>query len=106
MLDIGAHNAGGVLRPQSQRLRLLTLRPGAVLPREHLLGDDVGVFADAARKQLSVLENGRAYLVVVVAREEVAHLRVHPVPEVGVGREKVTSSTDGLNHENQLSAAR
>ena len=106
VLDVGAHHAGCVLRTQGKRLRPFALRTGLVLPGEHLLGDDVGLFAHAAREELGVLEDWGANLVEVVAREDVAHLRVHPVPQVSVGREKVASSTDGFDHENQLSGAR
>ena len=80
MLDVGANDAGGVLRPQGQGLRFLALRSRLVLPREHFLGDDVGVFADAAREQLRVFEDGSADFVKVVAREDVAHLGLHAIP--------------------------
>src|SRR5664280_10988 len=80
MLDVRAHHASSVLGTQRQRLRLLALGAGLVLPSEHLFGNDVGLFAHAAREQLRVFENRRPDLVIVVAREDVAHLRVHPVP--------------------------
>ena len=38
----------------------------------HLLGDDVGFLADAARKQFRALEHGHSYLSVAVARENLA----------------------------------
>ena len=56
-------------------------------------------------KSCRLFEDGRANLVEVIARHDVAHLRVHPVPQVGVGREKVASSTDSFNHESRLSVA-
>jgi hypothetical protein len=74
-------------------------------PRKHFLGDDVGLFSDAAREELRVLEDGRADFVKVVTREDVAHLGLHAIPQVGIGREQVTSSADGLNHRNQLPVA-
>ena len=61
MLDVGADHRRRVLRAQRER------RAVAVLERVHLLGDDVGLFADAAREQLRLLEDRRADLVVVVA---------------------------------------
>src|SRR5271157_133871 len=74
----------------------------AIFPGKHLFRDDVRIFADAAREQLRVFEDGRADLVIVVAREKLAHLRIHPVPEIGVGREQVASSADSLNHKNSF----
>ena len=99
VLDVGAHDAGGVLWAKGQRLRFLAGGAALVFPGEHLFGDDVGFFADAAREQLRVFEDGRADLVEVVAGEDVAHLGLDTVPEVGVGREQVTSSADGFDHE-------
>ena len=58
VLDVGAHHAGRVLRAKGQRLRLLAGSAALVLPGEHLLGDDVGLFADAAREQAGVFEYG------------------------------------------------
>ena len=51
-------------------------------------------------KSCGVFEDRRANLVEVVAREDVAHLRLHPVPQVGVGREKVAGSSNGFDHKN------
>ena len=99
VLDVGAHHAGRVLGTKRQRLRFLAGSAALVLPGEHLLGDDVGFFADAAREQAGVFEDGRAYLVEVVAREDVAHLGLDPVPQIGVGRQKVTGSADGFDHK-------
>ncbi len=80
MLDVGANDAGGVLRTEGQRLRLLALRASLVLPGEHFFGDDVGLFADAAREERRIFEDGSADFVIVVAREEVAHFGLDPIP--------------------------
>ena len=98
VLDVGADDACGVFWAEGQRLRLLAGGAALVFPGEHFLRDDVGFFADAAREQLRVFEDGSANFVEVVAGEDVAHLRLDTVPEVGVGREKVASSADGSNH--------
>ena len=45
-------------------------RVALVLERVHLLGDDVGRLADAAREDLGVLEERRVDRLVAVAREE------------------------------------
>ena len=50
VLDVGAADRRGALRPQRERA------PAAVLERVHLLLDDVGGLADAAREQLGPLE--------------------------------------------------
>ena len=98
VLDVGADDASGVLGAEGQRLRLLAGGAALVFPGEHLFGDDVGLFADATGEELRVFEDWGADFVEVVAGEDVAHLGLDTVPEVGVGREKVASSADGSNH--------
>ncbi len=98
VLDVSAHHAGRILGAQSQRLRLFAGGATLVLPGKHLLGDDVGFFADAAREQAGIFKYRRADFVEVVACEHIAHLRLDPIPQVGVGRQKVTGSADGSNH--------
>src|SRR5262249_7476576 len=50
VLYVGADDAGGILWTQRQRLPTgLTGGTAAVFPGVHLLGDDVGLFANAAR---------------------------------------------------------
>ena len=63
MFDIGADHGGGILRPQRERSAV------AILEGVHLLGDDIGFFADAAREKLRLFENRRADFVVVVRRK-------------------------------------
>jgi hypothetical protein len=67
-------------------LRFLALGAGLVLPCEHFLGDDVGVFADAAGEKYGRFEYGCADLVEVVALEHFAHTSLNEVPEVSVWR--------------------
>jgi hypothetical protein len=99
VLDVGAHHASSVLGAQGQRLRLLAGSAALVFPGKHLFGDDVGFFADAAGEQAGIFKYRSADLVEVVAGEDVAHLGLDPVPQVGIGREKITSSADGANHK-------
>ena len=96
VLDIGADYAGGILRPQGERLRLLRLCARLVLPRVHLLGDDVGLLAHAAGEELGVLEDGGADLAEVVAREDAARGGVDMVPQLGFGRQEVAGAAHSL----------
>src|SRR6185312_14982507 len=80
MLDVRTHHTGSILRPQRQGLRFLAGGATLVLPGEHLLGNNVRLFADAAREQTGVFEYRRANFVEVVARENIAHLCLDPVP--------------------------
>ena len=63
VLDDRAHDAGRGLGPEGQRGPLFV----PILEGVHLLRDDVGVGADAAREQPRVLEEGRADLPIAVA---------------------------------------
>ena len=56
VLDVGADHRGGVFGTQGEGTAV------AVLEGVHLLADDVGLFADAAREQLGLLEDRRADL--------------------------------------------
>ncbi len=71
MLDVGAHHRRGGFRPQRQRTAV------AILESVHLLADDVGLFAHAARKQRRLFQDRRADLLVVVLAER---LRARPLP--------------------------
>ena len=81
VLDVGAHHRRGVLRPQRQR------RAVAILEGVHLLADDVGFFAHAAREQLRLFENRRADFVIVVGAKHFARHRFHAVPHFGGWRQ-------------------
>src|SRR5262249_13740469 len=88
-------------RTQCQRLRLLALRAGTVLPREHLFGDNVRVLAHAAGKELRVFENGRTDFVEVIEAEDIATGLLHVLPECGLRRQQVAGSAhgfDGIRH--------
>ena len=94
VLDVGADDAGGVLG-HSEGLRFPT-RAGAIFPGVHLLGDDVGLFADAAGEELGVLEDGGADLAEAVAGEDLAGDRFDVVPERGFGGKKIAGPADSF----------
>ena len=76
--------------------KFLLVEPFTILPGVHLLGDDVGLFANAAGEELRVLEDGGANLAEAVAGEDRAGDGFDAVPEGGVGRKEVARSADGL----------
>ena len=98
VLDIGANDAGSGFGAEGERLRLFAGGAGTVFPGEHLLGDDVGLFADAAGEQLGGLEQRRADFVEVIVAEDLAHTGFDEVPEIGVGRQEVARTANGFNH--------
>ena len=53
VLEVGAADGGSALGPQGETVA------AAILEDVHLLFDDVGPFADAAREQVGVLERRR-----------------------------------------------
>ena len=69
----------------------------AILERVHLLGDDIGRLADAAREQLGELEDRRRHLAIAIEARHVARgvddMRKAPVL---VGKE-VVRATHGLH---------
>ena len=81
VLDVGADHRSGVLRPQREGAAV------AVLEGVHLLGDDVGFLAHAAREQLRLLEDGRADFVVVIGAKDRARRGFHAVPHLGGWRQ-------------------
>ncbi len=96
VLDVGADDAGGVLRAEGERLGLLAGGAGAVFPGVHLFGDDVGFFAYAAGEELGGFEDGGADLAEAVAGEDGAGGGFDAVPECGFGRQQVAGAADGL----------
>jgi len=91
MLNIGANNGGGVLRPQSQRTAI------AVFEGIHLFIDDVGFFANAAREQSRLLENRGTNLLIVKTREDAAGGRFHLIPDSARRRQDVAHSFDAVD---------
>ncbi len=81
MFDIGADHRSRIFGTQREG-SLIAVREGV-----HFLGDDIGVGADAARKQLRLLENRGADLVVVVGPKNGARSRLHPIPNFGGWRQ-------------------
>ncbi len=96
VLDVGADDAGGVFRTQGEGLRLFGLRAGAIFPRVHLFGDDVGFFADAAGEELGVFKDGGANFAEVVAGEDAARGGFDAVPEFGFRRQKIARAAHGF----------
>jgi hypothetical protein len=92
MPDVSAHYRRGGFRPQRERTAV------AIFERVHLFAHDVGLFADAARKQRRLFQDRRADLLVVVLAKDLARNRFHLVPG-GAGRRKnVPRAFDGFNH--------
>jgi hypothetical protein len=83
VLQIGATERGGALRPQRDA------PPAVVLEREHLLAYDVGRPSDAAREQLGVLERGGLDPPVSGATEKVPRRALDPLPHRLLGGEDV-----------------
>jgi len=88
--DERAADAGGIFWPQGERFST-TVGEGV-----HLLADDVGRLADAAREQLGELEDRRGHLAVAIEARHVARgvddMREAPV---FVGKE-IVRATHGL----------
>ena len=80
VLDLGADHRRRVLGPQRQR-------GPVIVEGVHLLADDVGLLADAAREQRGLLEDRRADLAVVVARKIASRDGLHVVPHARSGRQ-------------------
>jgi hypothetical protein len=98
VLDHRAHDAGRGLGPEGQRAAV------AVVEGVHLLRDDVGVGADAAREELGLLEDGRSQLAIAVAREELARRRLDAVPGRNLLRQHVLRAADRLDRHSPASA--
>ena len=77
VFDVGADDDGGIFGAQGER-RFVAVGEGV-----HLLGDDVGFFAYAAREELRFFQDGRADFVVVVGPENGAGHCFHMVPHRG-----------------------
>ena len=86
----GAADAGGVFRPQGQRLA------AAILEGVHLLGDHVGGLADAAGEQLGELEDRRRHLAIAVEARHLARGVDRRARSAGTRREKIVRATHGL----------
>src|SRR5208283_55535 len=63
VLDVSAYHAGGIFGAEGQRLSFIAFGAAAIFPGKHLLRNNVGLFAHAARKKFGRLENGSADLV-------------------------------------------
>src|SRR5579884_631822 len=92
VLDVCAHHRSRRFRSQRERAAV------AVLERVHLLPDDIGLFADTARKQGRFLEDRRPDLLVVVAPENVARDRFDMVPHRARRRENIPRPLYRFNH--------
>ena len=90
----GAHDAGGVFRAQREAVGGAGF-VGAVGEGIHLFFHHVGGFAQPARKQRRVLQNGSADVAVGKAAHGATHDALQPEPALGGGREDVVHATDG-----------
>ena len=77
VLDVGAADRGGRLGAQRDGVAPL------VFEGVHLLGDDVGFLADAAREEFGALEHGHSYLPVAVARKNLPREPLGAMPPQG-----------------------
>lgn len=84
VLDGRAHDRRGVLRAHRQMLAVE--RVGEAV---HLLLDDVGHFADAAREQLRVLDDRRADVLIAVCAQHRLDGGFEEIPQRGILREDV-----------------
>ena len=91
VLNGGAHQAGCALGAQRELLAVQ-----AILERVHLFFHNVGHLADAAHKQLGVLNDGRAHIAVGEAVHHLAHLRFQPLPAGGLAGQDVVHAFDGV----------
>jgi len=99
VFDVGAHDAGGVFGAEREGLTLVRFRPTTVVPGVHLFRDDVGFLAYSTGEELRRFKNRRADFLEVVRAHHLAHFCLDEVPQPGIGREQVSSSADGLDHE-------
>ena len=100
VLDVGAADRGGALRPQRERAA------SPVLERVHLLLDDVRAGPRRAGEEVRVLEPGRLDAAVAVERAEPLHLRRNPLPLRLFGGEDVVGSARGLEAAHARSSTR
>ena len=100
MFDVGAHDAGGELRPQGQ-LPLTAVGEGV-----HLLLHDVGGLAHTAHEQGRFLEKGRLEAAVAVATAEVVDGVLQVSPVGGILGQNVLRATDSSVHRFSPSVAR
>jgi hypothetical protein len=102
VLDVGADDSRGVFGAEGERLRFFGLGAGAVLPRVHLFGDDVGFFADAAREEPGVFKNRCPDLAEVVAGENLAGGGLDAVPEGRFRGKQVSRTPHGFEGGHDL----
>ncbi len=104
VLDVGADDAGGRLRPERPRLAVL----GPRREPEQLLLDDVGDLADPALEDVGLLEQRRLDALVAVARREVGGQPFEARPRRRLGRQEVAGAAWGSEggHRPSLAAGR
>ena len=101
VLDVGAQESRRRLGPEGDRVA------SAVLEGVHLLLDDIGFVADAAREELRPLEEGQPDLPVAVGLEGSPGRRLHPLPLARLGGENVAHPPHRLDgHGYSADAAR
>ena len=98
VFDVGADDARRSLGTKSKRLPPVALGAPAILPRVHFFRDNIGLFAHAASEQFCRLEDRRANFLEVVGAEDIAHRRLHKIPQRRLRRQQVSRSSDSFNH--------
>src|SRR5205807_1554584 len=78
--------------------QLLFLEPLTVVPRVHLLRNNIRFFANTPRKQTRLLEDRRANLLEVVGAKHIPHRRLHKIPQRRLRRQKIARSSHGFDH--------
>src|SRR5262249_7866336 len=91
VLDVGAHEPGGGLGTEGERVA------AAVLEGVHLLLDDVRLVADAPREELRALEEREANLAIAVGFEGGSARGLHTLPAPSLRGENVPHATHGLD---------
>ena len=97
VLDVGADHAGGVLRPQGERLRLLRLRARRS-SQVYISLETMSVSSPTPRaKSCRVLKDGGADLAEVVAGEDAARGGLDVVPQLGFRRQQVAGAAHSFH---------
>ena len=98
MFDVGADDACGGFGAEGEGIASVAFGAAAIFPGEHFLGDDVGLFADAAGEEFGALEDGGADFLEIIGAEYVANRGLDVIPEGGIGGEQVASSSRSFDH--------
>ena len=92
MLNVGAHDRGRSLRTQGDQVAL------AVGKGVHLLFDDIGVFANAARKQFRALHDRNTDFFEPEIFKQRTSRAFDLLPDLDLSRKYVFEPSNQLNH--------